>query len=199
METDQPTASVLSNVGGEENEVAPVARVHGQIRNQMCVDDLRNLSLLGVKNLVVGRNFNGRVGPADLQSEIDRQGLANKERNVFFFDLAEVGRGAIDLRVPGPQPAKRILAPSQTTPRALVMTRDDGTCISESHPFLRPRELAPRIRNARRSPPFQRDTILAPDATKVRSRPALIPLRCRLIPGAEASDSMRGAHVAQMT
>ena len=50
VEADQAGASVLNDVRGEENEVAPVARRNGEVRDQRLANCLRDLGFFRVED-----------------------------------------------------------------------------------------------------------------------------------------------------
>ena len=57
VEADQSATAVLRNVGREQHEVAPVARIHGKVFDQILIDDLRNFGLLRVEDFVDRRKL----------------------------------------------------------------------------------------------------------------------------------------------
>ena len=89
VEADEAGAAVLGDVGGEEDEGAPVAAGDGKIGDELLVDGLGDFGLLGVDE-------RGFAGDDDLggdgggrKGDVDGEDLADGEDEVLAVDLAE--------------------------------------------------------------------------------------------------------------
>jgi hypothetical protein len=89
VEGDQAGAAVGHDVRSEEHERIPVAGVDGQVADELLIDGLRDLGLLGVDE---------RRGAADIdlggdggvgQRGVDREDLTDGEDEILTIDLAE--------------------------------------------------------------------------------------------------------------
>ena len=101
VEADEAGAAVGHDVGREQDEVAPVAAVDGQVGDQLLVDGLGDLGLLGVdeRRLAGDDDLGGDGGGG--KGGVDGEDLADGEDEVLAIDLAEAAAADDDLIVAG--------------------------------------------------------------------------------------------------
>ena len=85
----RPEPPSWDDVGGDEDEGAPVAAVDGEVGDEVLVEGLRDLGLVGVEDGGIGGDMTSVVTAAGGQRGVDGEDLADGEDEVFAVDLAE--------------------------------------------------------------------------------------------------------------